>query len=166
MKLGSIFAGAYANRSLDYKTLLKNEGFAHWLIEVFENVLNRFPVLKGGHPELPMKCEFMGWEFRATLDDYVEDSLLIVENKTGQKQWTQERVNHDDQITFQNWVHWKLKGVPARKTLLNWWNTRNKTPTLKSYKTSRSIANLRQFEKRVENVIKNIEAGNFTNPLY
>lgn len=166
MKLGSIFSASYADRTFDFKTLLEHLGYKFSLIETFGNILKRFPVLKGGHPEYPMIAEFNGWEFRASLDDYVEDTLTIVENKTGKVPWTQERANHDDQMTFQNWCHWKKKGIVARKTLLNWWNTGSKTPDLKSFKTSRSLANLRQFEKRVENVIKNIEAGNFTNPIY
>jgi hypothetical protein len=134
--------------------------------QLFDTVLSRFPVLKNGHPELAMVCEYKGWEFRATLDDYVESSLTIIENKTGVVLWDKARAHSSDQITFQNWVHWKKTGKLAKKTILNWWNTAKKTPDIRSYPTSRTLPQLREFEKRVDTVIEHLEAGNFNKPLY
>ena len=166
MNLGRIFSACYQNRSLDAKAILSENGFAPRIIELFIAALACFPVQKYGSPELPMRCEFNGWEFRATLDDYIEKTLTVIENKTGQTEWNQERVNFSDQITFQAWTHWKLKGIPPRKIILNWWNTKNRNLDVRTFKTSRSLGCLRNFDKRVEVVVQNIEAKNFTNPLY
>lgn len=166
MTIGRIFSAAYADRNLDYRKFLGDLGVKQGFIDLFGQALSRFPVQKKGHPELPLICEFKGWKFRATLDDYVKDTVTIIENKTGQSVWTQERANYDNQLTFQAWVHWKLHGVPPRKILLNYWNTKSKHVDIRPFKTSRSIANLRQFEKRVEAVIEHLEAGNFSNRIY
>jgi hypothetical protein len=166
MDLGRIFAASYADRTLDFRTLLTERGYKVEFIDLFETVLKRFPVLKGGQPELPMICEFKNWKFRATLDDYVEKELVIIENKTGKMWWSQRRADESDQVTFQNWCHWKLTGKLSKYTLLNWWNTGKKTPEIKTFKTRRTLSQLKEFEKRVEAVIEHLEAGNFSNPIY
>lgn len=167
MEIGSLFSACYQNRNIDPTPILAMKlKCKKDFIDLFKAVLKSFPVQRGGHPEYPLKCEFMGWEFRATLDDYVEDTMTNIENKTGKVEWDKERVNFSDQITFQSWVHWKLKGVPFRKIILNWWNTGKKTRDVRTFKTSRSVANLKRFEERVKIVIENLEKGNFTNQLY
>lgn len=167
MLIGSLFSACYENRNINPVPLLSMRLHCKKdFIDLFIAVLKSFPVQRGGHPEYPLKCEFMGWEFRATLDDYIEDTMTNIENKTGKVLWDKDRVNFSDQITFQSWVHWKAKGVPFRRIILNWWNTGKKTRDVRTFKTSRSLKNLKEFEKRVENVIKNLEAKNFTNPIY
>lgn len=166
MWFGSLFSACYQDRTIDYPLLLKKKGYSQDVVDLFGFVLNRFPVIKNGHPEYPLKCHFMGWDFRATLDDYIADTLTIIENKTGKQPWTQYRADTSDQITFQNWVHWKFTGKPSKVTILNWWNTGKKTADIRTFKTRRTVKQLEEFEKRVVTVVEHLDAGNFTNPLY
>lgn len=167
MDIGSIFSAAYAKRTFPYREHLALVGCTPKFINLFHEALSKFPVQKNGHPELPMWVEFKGWKFRASLDDYIASSMFVIENKTGKMPWTQERVNFADQLTFQAWVHWKVHGVPPRRILLNWWDTgKTSAPIVHSFFTSRSVQALKQFEKRVELVIENLEAENFTKALY
>lgn len=166
MDIGRIFSAAYADRSLPFSLYLEEIGCSPKFINLFGQALAKFPVL-GGQPEFPAWCSIKGWKFRATLDDYLDWDYTIIENKTGKMPWTQERVNFDDQLTFQSWVHWKKFGVPPRKIILNWWDTgKTSAPMIHTFKTSRTVNALKQFEKRVEVVIENLEAHNFTRPIY
>lgn len=167
MDIGRIFSAAYADRSLPFAHYLEEAGCKPKFILQFGEALAKFPVLKGGHPELPIWVSFNGWKFRATLDNYLDWDYLVVENKTGKMPWTQERVNFSDQITFQAWTHWKKHKVPPRKIVLNWWNTAvTSYVDIKSFNTSRTVRALKQFEERVEVVVENLEAHNFTRPIY
>lgn len=167
MQIGRIFSAKYADRSLDAGACLKEIGCKTDFIKMFETAVARLPVLKGGHPEYPLVCEYRGWQFRATLDDYVGASFVVIENKTGQTVWDQERANISDQVTFQAWVHWVKHGVAPSKILLNWWNTKQKNfCDVRSFKTSRSVKYLKQFQERIDIVIDNLEAQNFTNKIY
>lgn len=167
MQQGVIFSALYANRKLDYKAHLHNCHAPARVGDIFGEVIKRFPVLKGGHPEFPLIGKHGGWKFRATLDDFVEKLLVIVENKTGEKEWTQERSDNDDQVTFQAWCHWKEYGVVPKKIILNWVDLRRNTSRrLWTFTTKRTLKQLQAFEERVDYVIENIEAGNFTKSLY
>lgn len=167
MQIGRIFSALYQNRELDYRTYLTEAKAPKRIADLFGEVITKFPVLNGGYPEYPLTTEFSGWGFRATLDDFVERHFTVIENKTGEREWTQERVNFDDQLTFQAWVHWKKYGVPPRTIILNWVNTKAGARTvLQSFKTSRSIRGLKLFEERVQTVVENLEAGNFTKNIY
>lgn len=167
MDIGRIFSAAYADRSLPYQRYLAEIGCRAKFINLFGEALSKFPVLKGSKPELPLWVSFKGWKFRATLDNYLDWEYLVIENKTGQVEWTQERVNFSDQITFQAWVHWKKYKVPPRKIMLNWWNTKSTgSVDIRSFNTSRTVKALKMFEARVETVIANLEAHNFTRPIY
>lgn len=168
--IGRVFSWAYRCRMLkeefDPRPALLEAGVTPKMIDLFIAAVAKFPVI-GGQPELPMWCTFKGWKFRATLDNYLDWNYHIIENKTGSVEWTQERVNFSDQLTFQAWVHWKATGVQPKKIDLNWWNTKcTSYVDIRPFKTSRSITNLKQFEKRVEAVIESLEAGNFTHPIY
>lgn len=167
MGIGRIFSAAYADRSLPFKPYLEEIGCTQRFINLFGDALARFPALKGGACEYEVWVEYRGWKFRATLDCYVPKFLMDVENKTGKMPWTQERVNFSDQLTFQAWAHWAKEGVPFRQIVLNWWDT-SKTSSVQvsSFKTSRTIKSLKDFQARVDVVIDNLEAHNFTNPIY
>ena len=167
MAIGRIFSAKYADRSLDADSCLKELGCKTDFIKMFDTAVTRLPVLKGGHPEYPLICEYRGWKFRATLDDYVGASFVVIENKTGQVVWDQDRANSSDQVTFQAWCHWVKYGVAPSKIILNWWNTKQKNfCDVRSFKTSRSVKYLKQFQERVDIVIDNLNAENFTNKIY
>jgi hypothetical protein len=167
MEEGRIFSALYADRSLDFRAYLSAVGAPPRIADRFGEVIKLFPVLKGGSPEYPLRVKHGDWEFRATLDDFVEKQYTIIENKIGEREWTQERVNFDDQLTFQAWCHWKKYGVPPRKIILNWVDCRPRTTKyLKSFNTTRSVRALKQFEDRVDVVIENLEAGNFSKNIY
>jgi hypothetical protein len=166
MIIGSIFSALYQNRNFNYKkclTEIKEQKY----IPLFERNIKKFPVIKGGHPEFPFIVKVGDWEIRITLDDFVKDDFIIIENKTGQTEWTQERVDTDPQLSLQAWGCWKTLGVPPKKIFLNWLDMRPKTrQELRTFKTSRSMKTLKFYQTLVEMVIKNIEAGNFTKSIY
>lgn len=167
MKIGRIFSALYKNRELDFRGLLKEAKAPTRYADLFEQVIKLFPILKGGNPEFPLIAKHKGWELRATLDDFVKNQFTIIENKTGQVEWTQERTNFSDQITFQAWCHWKKYKVPPKQIILNWVDCRPKaTKLVHTFKTSRSLKALKMFENRIDTVIENIEAGNFTKFIY
>ena len=164
MQIGRLFSAKYADRSIDADTMLKEIGCKPDFVKMFDQAVTKLPVLKGGHPEYPLVCEYRGWEFRATLDDYVGKSFVVIENKTGQVVWDQERANTSDQVTFQAWVHWVKHGVAPSKIILNWWNTKQKNfCDMRSFKTSRSVKYLKQFQERIDLVIDNLEIENLQN---
>lgn len=166
MMIGSIFSALYQNRNLNYKKFLLDIG-AKKYIPLFERNIVKFPVHKNGHPEYPFIIPFRGWEIRITLDDFIKDSYTIIENKTGQAEWTQERVNFDMQLTMQAWGHMKELGVMPKKIFLNWLDMRASTrQELRTFKTTRSSKSIKQFEDLLDLVLKNIEVGNFTKGIY
>lgn len=164
MKVGRIFSALHADRSFDYRSALKQIKAVGRLADLFERVIKFFPVVPA---EVALVAPIGKWKVRATLDGWVDEHLVIIENKTGQTVWDQERVNFDDQITLQNWVVWKLKGVLASKTYLNWVCTSaNPTQELVSFRTTRSVKAVKMMEARILAVIAGIEAENWTTPIY
>ena len=164
MMVGSIFSELHRDRSFDFKTALTEAKAIKRIADLFEMVIRQFPVVPA---EIELFGEHKGWKVRATLDGFVESEYTIIENKTGQVEWTQERTNFSDQITIQAWCHWKKYSILPRRILLNWVNTaaRAQRP-LTTYKTSRSVKALRMFEARLDAVIAGIEAENWTVPIY
>jgi hypothetical protein len=166
MRIGRIFSALYADRNLDYRALLKEAGASARIGNLFEEAMKGFPVLKGGKPETPLYAKYGQWELRATLDDFVRRHSTIVENKTGATVWDQERVNGNDQLTFQAFVHWKKYGLPPRTIIVNWVDCRpGATQLIHTFQTTRSIRHLQQFEARVDTVIAHLEAEHFTRPI-
>ena len=164
MLVGSIFSELHNHRDFDFKAKLAEIKAIRRISDLFEEVIRAFPVVPA---EIPLKCKFKGWGLRATLDGFVENSYTIIENKTGQVPWTQERTNFSDQITFQSFVHWKKYGIPPRQIILNWVDTRfNTQKKLVTFKTSRTVKGLKMFEKRLEVIIQGIEVENYTNQIY
>jgi len=167
MLTGSIFHAYYEDRTFDVRGALKQVGAVKRLADHFIEVMRLFPVLPKECIEYPLKCEYRGWTFRATLDSYIKQQMDNIENKTGQVPWSQYRANTADQITFQNWAHWKKFGVPFRKTYLNWVSTEaNPKQNIETFVTMRTVKQLREFEKRIDAVIDGIEIKNFSNHIY
>jgi len=167
MSQGRVFSALYADRTLPFREYLKQMGAKPRVADRFEYAIKLMPVLKGGHPEYPLIANYGGWGFRATLDDFVEEIHVIVENKTGEKVWTQERADTDDQINFQAWSHLVKYTTVPKKIIVNWVDLRaGSNQILNSFITKRSLTQLKEFQKRVDVVIANLEAGNFSTHLY
>lgn len=163
MLIGSVFSALHADRQFDFRQALADINAPKHLADLFEREIKKLPVVPA---EVPLICNYNGWELRATLDGFVEDEYTIIENKTGQTEWTQERANYSDQITFQAFCHWKKYGVIPKKIIVNWLCTKSKSNGVRTFKTSRSIQNLKNFSKRIDVVLANIEAENWTTPIY
>lgn len=168
LKFGKIFSEAYADRSYDYHKELSEDQ-----ANIITRALPFLPELPKKFCEYPLRPKFKGWTIRITLDGFEPEKYQIIENKTGAEGngwvvgWTQERVNSSDQLTLQSWGFWKIKGVPPTRTILNFIPTsKNPKSPVQIFRTTRSIKYLKLFERKVEAVIENIEAGNFTRKLY
>ncbi len=164
MLVGSVFSALHEHRDFDYKTVLAEIGAPKHIPDLFATVIPRFPVVPA---EQVFNAKFGKWNIRVTLDGYVEDQCTIIENKTGQMRWDKQRANTDEQLTMQAWAHWKIKGVIPKQILLNWVNTQKTcTKQLQTFKTTRSVSAVKNFERRLEVIIAGIEAKNWTKPLY
>lgn len=166
MQIGSIFSAVYADRKFPYREALADCGAPRDVGDRFERALKQLPVINTGHPEYPLKAWCGDWELRATLDDFVESQFTIIENKTGKAIWNQERVNFDQQLTFQAYCHLLKFGIIPRRIMLNWVPTGGSLRNLYQFKTTRSRKALYSFGDLVKLVLQNIDAGNFTQNIY
>lgn len=166
MAVGSIFSALHEFRDFPYREALREvygEKASKRLGDLFEHVIARFPVVEA---EKPFWAEYRGWKFRVTPDGYEESVYTIIENKTGSRPWTQERVNFSQQVTMQAWAHEKVKGVIPRRIILNWVDTRaNAKKKLHTFNTTRSKKAINNFEKLLDVVIDGIEAENWTRSI-
>jgi len=165
LAFGIGFAEAYADRNFDYKTYMLKYKVAKRLISHMDYVLPMFPELPKGCAEYELICEHRGWKFRITLDGFLEDQGMVIENKTGQLVWDQNVCDNHPQITMQSWAYRKKYGKLAKKIMVNWvdTSTQAKKP-IHTFHVKRSISELNVFEKNViDKVIDNLEAGNFSN---
>ncbi len=164
MMIGSIFSALHEDRKFNFREELLKIKAPKRIGDLFDDVIKKFPIIPA---EIALKCKVGKWSLRATLDGFLEDYSTIVENKTGQVDWTQERADFSDQVTFQAFVHWKKYGELPKKIILNWVSTNPRsTQKIITFKTSRSVRTMKVFEQRVDRVIENIEAGNFTRNFY
>ena len=164
MQVGSIFSALHQDRQFPYKEALAEIAAPKHIAALFEQVIINFPTIPA---EVVQIASHDGWKFRATLDGYVKDDWTIIENKTGQTVWDQERVNFNQQMTFQAWVHWKKYKIIPKKILLNWVNTKSRAPqALMTFKTSRTVKGLRMFENTINLVLEGIQTENWTRPIY
>lgn len=164
MYVGKIFSAAYTDRKFNWKKYLlawnNGKGIRPYrLYEAFEKGLAAFPVIPKRDCEVALRCEYRGWKFRATLDGYFERRVDI-ENKTGQMEWTQQRFDESDQVTFQYWVKWKKDGKLFDYCQCNWLDFRSVASKLvHSWNTHRTLDQLEKFEREViDYVIDGIEA--------
>lgn len=159
MIVGRIFSELFADRKFDFRAeLLKIN--AKYYISVFERAIKLFPELPAKDCELELKPRFKGFRIRATLDGKVK---TIIENKTGKTEWTQERADTSDQITFQC-LCWYLeyKKLPP-PVMLNWVDCRTKNPVkpVLTFYTERNKEQLDYMAERVARVIENIKIENW-----
>ena len=161
LHFGLGFSELYADRSFDFRAYMTAHGVSKRLIELAASVIKYFP--KPNSPEHTLICEFSGWKFRATLDDFYPQAGIIVENKTSALEWTQEIVDENAQLDFQQWVYWKIHGKPCKKAILNWVDTAGqRTKPVTTFKCKRTVERLKEFEERqVRRVIAGIEAKHF-----
>ena len=172
MFVGKVFSAGFADRKFDWRKSLDSwnngKGVApKRLYDLMENSLKAMPLLPKKDCEYALKCKFMGWSFRASLDGQVPADKIIIENKTGQVPWTQVRTDESDQITFQNWCYWKKNGELSKKTILFWVSTgANSRQLIVTFNTKRTLKQLQEFEKRMVAVVGGINAENFANAIY
>lgn len=167
MIFGLAFSDAYADRDWDYVSYLRKHKINKRWIELMTEALPLFPPLPKKNCEYEVVASYRGWKFRVTLDGYLPEQGYVIENKTGQLMWTQEVVDASDQLTIQAWAVWKKTGKAPKKILLNWLDTSTQaTKLIHSFKTKRSVAVLRAFERSfLDVVLENLEANNFSNPV-
>lgn len=164
MMIGSIFSALHEDRKFNFREELLKIKAPKRIGDLFDEVIKKFPMVPA---EIALKCKVGKWTLRATLDGFLEDYHTIIENKTGQVEWTQERADFSEQITFQVFVHYVKYGIPPKQIILNWVNTSSKsTRKILTFKTSRTIRMLKIFEGRVDRVIENLEAENFHKNIY
>lgn len=160
MKVGRIFSDLFADRKYDYQSALLDIKQSYY-IPIFKKAIRLFPELPKRQCEYELRPKFKGFQLRATLDG--KTPKMIIENKTGKTEWTQERADLSDQITFQAFC-WYLKyKKPPEKIMLNWVDCRRKDPQqpVVTFYTHRNIEQLKYFGERVENVINNIKIENW-----
>lgn len=151
MTIGSIFAELHHHRNFDYKTALKDIKAPKRIQDLFAEIIKFFPKVDA---EVPLVCDIDGYQIRATLDGYDKKTQTIIENKTGNVEWTQQRADESDQITLQAFVHWKKYGKLPKKIFLNWVDMRpSSTKHLVTFETKRTLTQVKAFEKRVLRVI-------------
>lgn len=167
MCFGIAFSEAYADRSFDYVTYCLENKVNKRLIGLMAEVLPLFPALPEEDCEFELWIDHRGWKFRVTLDGFIPDDGIIIENKTGQVYWHQERVDDDLQLTIQIWAYWRKYGELPKQLLLNWVDTSAQaTKKIWTFKTKRTITQLKAFEKYyLDVVIDNLEAKNFSNKV-
>ena len=130
------------------------------LYNEFKVGLDMLPVIPKRYCEYPIICDYQGWKFRATLDAYYEPRNTNIENKTGMTLWTQERADYSKQITCQNWINYILDGDVFDDNLLQWLDFRAWTATtgkeqqVQVFHTKRTIEQVLEFQKIVDEVIK------------
>ncbi len=164
MIIGSIFSALHEDRKYNFREELLKIKAPKRIGDLFDEAIKKFPIVPA---EIPLKCKVGKWTLRATLDGFLEDYNTIIENKTGQVEWTQERADFSEQITFQAFVHWKKYGMLPKQIILNWVSTSPRsTQQIITFKTSRTVRAMKVFEQRVDRVIENIEVENFTEKFY
>ena len=100
MKIGQLFSELYAitdewrYRQLQSARTIDGKLMPKRIIELFQRLLPAFPRMKKGQTEVPLMCKYGGWGFRATLDGFIKEKRVIIENKTGRTEWTAHFTNH------------------------------------------------------------------------
>lgn len=167
MFIGSVFSAMYADRKFKWREALKNWGVTNARIyRALEDAIAAFPVMPKKWCEVPLKCTYRGWTFRATLDGYW-DNRIDIENKTGCTVWDEDRFNESIQITFQYWVKWKKDGKLFDECQCNWVDLRASAPQLvNTFTTHRTVEQMLEMQNIVDSVIDGIEAEDWTESNY
>jgi len=156
MIFGSIFSEAYENRNNKrynpYKVLQK-EGFTSDYERVLKNALSQLPPINGEECERTFEIENEPLNLLGKFDGVIEDKNLIIENKTGAT-WTQQRADEAEQLTFYGLVYYLATGKNP-KMILN--SVRMSDGRVFSFKTSRTIKQLSDFKKKVDEIADKIK---------
>jgi len=162
---GIAFGELYADRTFDYRAYCNEHNVPARLVEVIERAIKHFQ--PANDPEHKVLVEHKGWTFRVSYDDFYPTQKTIVEHKTSALKWTQEVVDTHAQVTLQEWAYWKkYNELPVH--ILNWIDTASgSTKLITTFKTHRTKTELICFEQQIiDEVIKNLEAENFTVKIY
>ena len=147
----------YADRKTDFTPDLVQAGASSALIARFKRALICLP--KPDKAEYSSECRINGWTIAARLDGI--KGVNIIENKTGKVAWTQSRVESSLQQTLQSWARWKETGKVPPLTL-NWIDTDTAHDEfLQTFKTKKSVDQLREFEERIVDVTNGIKEERF-----
>lgn len=160
MNIGRIFSALYEDRSFPFREALAEAGAPKRVGDLFEKVIDRMPVVPA---EVKLVVKHRGWGFRITLDGFAKKEATIIENKTGQNGWTQERVEKDPQLTLQAWGHLKKFKKLPKKIILNYIDTSARpTMELRTFATTRKKRDVMECEEILDLVVAGIEAENWT----
>lgn len=146
MIIGVIFSEYYAG----------NESAVSYLkdLEIQQEIIDRLIQAK----RYFMKCEeyekeirvaVNNYTLRVTLDGYTKSSCVVVENKTGKTQWDKIRVEEDIQLDLQAWAIWRKEKKSPQIYLNSVDLNKNAKKPIQSFKTKRSVAYLKKFEKEI-----------------
>jgi hypothetical protein len=166
MQNGKVFSALYADRKLPIRKTCVDMGVRPArIIDLFERVIPRIPDIGLKKAEYALKHKVNGWIIRATLDGFPMVDHII-ENKTGVMPWTQYRADTAPQVTLQSWLHWlKFKSIPT--VYLFWLDTSARPEKeYQTFRTKRSVTQLRNFHKLVVTALENLDNENFSNPIY
>lgn len=162
MFIGKIFSAMYADRKFKWKEAMSGKVTNARIYRALETAIKAFPEIPKKCCEYALKCKYRGWTFRATLDGYW-DNRIDIENKTGQREWNQDRADESMQVTFQYWVKWIKDGVLFDECQLNWVDLRASAPQLvQTFITHRSIEDVQKFQELIDYVIDGVEAEDWS----
>ena len=161
MTLGKIFQEAWSDPKYNYIKELRDAGFTSNWARIIKTALE--------HPQtirLPKrKCEKklivqglgLNWPVMGIFDGDDEDARLIVENKFGAP-WNQARADEAKQLTWYAMVC-KIKRGYIPKQVLQSINSKTGIPS--QYWTRRTNFDIDKLVGEINEMIANVEAGNF-----
>jgi hypothetical protein len=161
MIIGVLFSEYYAGNeeAIGYLRELEVDNY------IVERLIDaKKKIVKAEKCEEEIKVPLKNYIIRVTLDGFITNPLIVIENKTGKKEWNEIRVEDDIQLDLQAWAVWKTyKKNP--KIILNWvdLNSNSKKP-IKSFETKRQVAYLKKFEaEKLIPIIEMFEDGSILN---
>lgn len=161
MAIGVLFSEYYAGneKAIDYLRELEVENY------IIERLIDaKKKIVKAGKTEEEVRIKIKDYTIRVTLDGLIENPLVVIENKTGKKEWDNIRVKEDLQLDLQAWAIWKnYKKSP--KIILNWVDlNKNSSKPVVSFETKRTVAYLKKFEEeKIIPIIRMFEDGSILN---
>lgn len=165
MKWGIAFSEFYSDQKFDMAKWLTGELAMKPkdmpIVDKFKKAILCIKIAKLREHEIIVPVpSHPGWFIRVTLDGL--DNYEIIENKTGLAKWDQAIVDRDPQLTLQAYARWKESGVPPSRITLNWIPRRPGGKLVYSFKTYRSVSQLKRFEVWIDAIVQNIIAKNWT----
>jgi len=168
---GRVLAATFEDEDFDWRTAFDefNDGKGirpYRLYDLLPEAIEKLPSIPTELCEFSLKAQHEDWVYRATLDAFVPDMKSIIEVKSGQLEWTQERVDNADQLTFAAWCYWKINKELPELIRLFWVDTgANPERTIQTFDTERTEKQLEDFTEQLETVVHGIETKHWTNPV-